>query len=203
MLVKDPMQTRLKDNALIEFINRVQMELSGADISNTALFDNISPGFPANITMRDIVSNYVFPNTLKVIRISGQDIKDALEQTANYFKLSETGSIEVNPQFMEPKPQHYNYDMWEGITYRLNISRAVGERVVQLDYKGSPMVMNVQYDVVMNNYRAGGGGNYAMFQGKPVVKDIPTDVPELLASYIIERGTIEATLNHNWEVITD
>jgi 2',3'-cyclic-nucleotide 2'-phosphodiesterase/3'-nucleotidase len=203
MLVKDPMQTRLKDNALIEFINRVQMELSGADISNTALFDNVSPGFPANITMRDIVSNYVYPNTLRVIRISGQDIKNALEQTANYFKLSETGSIEVNPQFIEPKPQHYNYDMWEGITYRLNISRAVGGRVVQLDYKGSPVDMNGQYDVVMNNYRAGGGGNYAMFQGKPVVKDIPTDVSELLASYIMERGTIEATLNHNWEVITD
>ncbi|KQX52055.1 2', 3'-cyclic nucleotide 2'-phosphodiesterase [Paenibacillus sp. Root444D2] len=201
MLVKDPMQIRLKDNALIEFINRVQMELSGAAISNTALFDNVSPGFPADITMRDIVSNYIYPNTLKVIRISGQDIKDALEQSAEYFELTLSGEVQVSSKFREPKPSHYNYDMWEGITYTLNISRPIGMRVVQLEYEGKPLDLEASFDVVMNNYRAAGGGNYAMFQNKPVIKDIPTDVAELLAGYIMERGTIEATLNENWEVI--
>ncbi|WP_279628373.1 bifunctional metallophosphatase/5'-nucleotidase [Paenibacillus ferrarius] len=203
MRVKDPMQIRLKDNALIEFINRVQMDLSGALISNTALFDNVSPGFPADITMRDIVSNYIYPNTLKVIRISGQDIKDALEQSAEYFELTSTGDVQVSSKFKEPKPQHFNYDMWEGITYKLNISRPIGSRVVQLDYEGEPLNLEASFDVVMNNYRAAGGGNYAMFQNKPVIKDIPTDVAELLAGYIMERGTIEATLNQNWEVIWD
>ncbi|MFD0697332.1 bifunctional metallophosphatase/5'-nucleotidase [Paenibacillus sp. GCM10027628] len=203
MRVQDPMQIRLKDSALIEFINRVQMELSGARISNTALFDNISPGFPANITMRDIVSNYIYPNTLKVIRISGQDIKDAIEQSAEYFELAMDGAVQVSAKFRDPKPQHYNYDMWEGITYKINISRPIGERVIQLDYEGKPMDLTASFDVVMNNYRAGGGGNYLMFQDKPVIKDIPTDVAELLANYIMERGTIEATVNHNWEVIWD
>jgi 2',3'-cyclic-nucleotide 2'-phosphodiesterase/3'-nucleotidase len=42
-----------------------------------------------------------------------------------------------------------------------------------------------------------------MFQGKPVIKDIPTDVSELMANYIMERGTIKATVNHNWEVVYD
>ncbi|MNQ73922.1 Trifunctional nucleotide phosphoesterase protein YfkN precursor [compost metagenome] len=201
MLVKDPMQIRTEDNALIEFINKVQMELSGAPISNTALFDNISPGFPADITMRDIVSNYIYPNTLKVIRISGQDIKDALEQSAEYFELSEKGDLGVSKSFMEPKPAHYNYDMWEGISYTLDISRPIGNRVVQLDYEGEAINLAASFDVVMNNYRAAGGGNYAMFQNKPVIKDIPTDVAELLAGYIMERGTIEASVNHNWKVI--
>ncbi|MDQ0896610.1 bifunctional UDP-sugar hydrolase/5'-nucleotidase [Paenibacillus sp. V4I7] len=201
MLVKDPMQIRLKDNALIEFINCVQMELSGAAISNTALFDNVSPGFPADITMRDIVSNYIYPNTLKVIRISGQDIKDALEQSAEYFELTVAGEVQVSSKFRDPKPSHYNYDMWEGITYKLNISRPIGMRVVQLEYEGKPLDLEALYDVVMNNYRAAGGGNYAMFQDKPVIKDIPTDVAELLAGYIMERGTIEASVNENWEVI--
>ncbi|MDR6553708.1 bifunctional UDP-sugar hydrolase/5'-nucleotidase [Paenibacillus qinlingensis] len=200
MLVKDPMQIRTADNALIEFINKVQMELSGAQISNTALFDNISPGFPSDITMRDIVSNYIYPNTLKVIRISGQDIKDALEQSAEYFELAD-GVLQVSKAFMEPKPAHYNYDMWEGISYTLNIARPVGNRVVQLDFKGEPIDLEASFEVVMNNYRAAGGGNYAMFQNKPVVKDIPTDVAELLAGYIMERGTIEASVNHNWQVI--
>ncbi|TBL71346.1 bifunctional metallophosphatase/5'-nucleotidase [Paenibacillus thalictri] len=203
MLVRDPMAVRMKDSALIEFINKVQMEISGASISNTALFDNVSPGFPADITMRDIVSNYIYPNTLKVIRISGQDIKDALERSAAYFEQYDGGEIKVSPSFSMPKPQHYNYDMWEGIEYRINISRPEGQRVVELSREGKPLDMHGTYDVVMNNYRSGGGGNYDMFQGKPVVKDIPTDVAELLASYIMEKGTIEAACNHNWEVVHD
>ncbi|WP_397379400.1 bifunctional metallophosphatase/5'-nucleotidase [Paenibacillus sp. YYML68] len=204
MRVTDPMQVRLAEHPLIEFINRVQMELSGARISNTALFDNVSPGFPEHITMRDIVSNYIYPNTLQVIRVKGSDIRAALEQTACYFDTyTGEGDIRVSAEFGEPKPQHYNYDMWEGIRYKLNISRPAGQRVVELEFDGAPLDPDGEYDVVMNNYRAAGGGNYMMFQGKPVVKDIPTDIAELLASYIMERGTIEATLNRNWQVVWD
>lgn len=204
MRITDPMQVRLQEHPLIEFINKVQMELSGAPISNTALFDNVSPGFPEQITMRDIVTNYIYPNTLQVIRVTGQDIKDALERSASYFERYDgNGPIKVSPDFSDPKPQHYNYDMWEGIEYRINISRPVGERVEKLNYQGRPVDPLAEYDVVMNNYRAGGGGNYLMFQGKPVIKDIPTDMAELLAGYIMERGTIEATLNRNWEVVWD
>jgi 2',3'-cyclic-nucleotide 2'-phosphodiesterase/3'-nucleotidase len=42
-----------------------------------------------------------------------------------------------------------------------------------------------------------------MFQGKQVIRDIPTDISELITSYILEKGTIEATVNANWEVVHD
>jgi 2',3'-cyclic-nucleotide 2'-phosphodiesterase/3'-nucleotidase len=203
MRVTDPMAVRLRDNALIEFINRVQMDVSGAPISSTALFDNVSPGFPPDITMRHIVANYIYPNTLKVIRVSGSDIKAALEKSAEYFVLDADGRIGVNPSFLEPKPQHYNYDMWEGIEYELNVSRPFGQRVTKLTFRGAPVDPHAEFDVVMNNYRAAGGGNYFMFQGKPVVRDIPTDVAELIANYILEKGTIEASVDGNWQVVKD
>lgn len=202
MLIHDAMQTRLQDCAFIEFINKVQMDVSGVDISCTSLFHNESSGFPNQITMRDIVSNYIYPNTLKVVRVTGKDIKEALELTAEYFSLDTDRNIIVNPAYIEPKPQHYNYDMWEGISYILNISKPVGERVVSLQYKGAPIHFHQEYDVVMNNYRASGGGNYAMYQNKPIIKDIPIDMSELIANYILERKTIEATTNHNWKVVT-
>jgi 2',3'-cyclic-nucleotide 2'-phosphodiesterase / 3'-nucleotidase len=201
MLVKSPMEIRTKDNPLIEFINRVQMEVAGIDISNTALFDNVSPGFPENVTMRDVVSNYIYPNTLKVIRITGTDMKEALERCASYFKQYDGGEIEVNPTFSTPKPQHYNYDMWEGIEYLIDISKPIGERIVKLDYKGRPVESDKEYDVVMNNYRAGGGGDYFMYKNKQVIKDIPTDVSEFIANYILENKVVKATVNHNWKVI--
>lgn len=203
MKVHDPLELKTKDNALIEFFNRIQMEVAGVDISCTALFDNQSPGLTEDVTMRDIVANYIYPNSLRVLRLSGQDIKDALEKSASYFAPYDGGPIKVNQEFVNPKPQHYNYDMWEGIHYKINISRPFGERILDLTYKGKLMCMNASYDVVLNNYRAGGGGDYFMFQNKPVVKDIPVDVSEIIANYMLERGTIKATVDHNWEVIHD
>ena len=203
MAVKDYMDIRTKDNSLMEFINKVQMDSAGVDISNTALFDNSSKGFGNKVTMRDIVSNYVYPNTLKVIRIKGSDIKEALEKSAEYFATYDGEDIKVNPKFATPKPQHYNYDMWEGIEYEINISKPPGDRIVKLNYKGKPLDMEKEYDVVMNNYRAGGGGNYNMFKGKPVIKDIPIDMSELIANYILSRGTINATVDGNWKIIHD
>ncbi len=200
MTIKDPFETRLKDNALVEFINKVQMDIAEVSISNTALFNNTSKGFPECITMRDVVSNYIYPNTLKVIRISGEDMKEALERCASYFEL-DNGQVKVNPAFTTPKPQHYNYDMWEGIEYILDISKPFGERVTQLTYEGKPIDPRGEYHVVMNNYRAGGGGEYSMFRNKPVIKDIPLDMSEVIANYILSKGTIEATVNHNWKVI--
>ncbi len=203
MEIKDYLELRLKEHPIIEFINKVQMDVSGAEISNTALFDNQSPGFKEQITMRDVVSNYIYPNTLKVIKVTGQDIKDALERSAGYFQTYNDGEITINPSFSVPKPQHYNYDMWEGIEYKLNISKPLGKRVVELFFKGKNIDLTAEYQVVMNNYRAGGGGEYLMFKNKPVMKDIPIDMAELIANYIIEKKTIDATVNHNWEVVYD
>lgn len=200
MTVQDPLAIRTKDNPLIEFINKVQMGAADVAISSTALFDNNAKGFPKNVTMRDVVSNYIYPNTLKVIRITGKDMKDALERSAAYF-LYDAGEIKVNPDFTTPKPQHYNYDMWDGIDYIMNISRPIGERIIKLEHNGESVEFAKEYDVVMNNYRAGGGGEYAMFKGKPVIRDIPTDVSELIANYILEKKVVKATVDNNWKVI--
>ncbi|MED4463577.1 bifunctional metallophosphatase/5'-nucleotidase [Metabacillus fastidiosus] len=201
MEIEDVFELRLKEHPLIEFINKVQMDIAGVSISNTALFHNESPGLPKYITMRDIVANYIYPNTLKVICVTGLDIKLALERSATYFDLDEHGAIVVNPRFSIPKPQHYNYDMWEGIEYILDISKPFGERVTKLMYNGKSLGLQLEYDVVMNNYRAGGGGDYDMYKGKQVVKEIQIDMTELLANYINEHKTIKAEVNHNWKVI--
>ncbi|MGN7174691.1 bifunctional metallophosphatase/5'-nucleotidase [Cytobacillus sp. SAFR-174] len=200
MVIKDIFKARLNEHPLIEFINKVQMEAAGADISCTALFHEGAPGFKSKVTMREIVSNYIYPNSLCVLRISGKDIKDALERSASYFELNSDGEIIVNPEFSYPKPQHYNYDMWEGIEYKIDVSRPRGSRITELLYKGHPIREDGEYHAVMNNYRAAGGGGYYMFKDKPVVKEILTDMTELLAGYFSEKGKVIPTLNCNWEV---
>lgn len=203
MLITNPFESRTKANALIEFINKVQMDATGVDIANTAIFNDLAPGFPERVTMRDVMANYIYPNTLKVLELSGHDIKAALEKTAEYFSLDNQGDIQVSDAYTDPKPQHYNYDMWTGIEYVLNISKSLGNRVTKLNYQSNPMNLDEKYHVVMNNYRAGGGGDYTMFQDKPVIKDVQIDVSELLANYFKKHPVIKATYEPTWFVTKD
>ncbi|WP_456271740.1 bifunctional metallophosphatase/5'-nucleotidase [Bacillus sp. AK031] len=201
MTITDPFKARMEEHPLVEFINRVQMDALGVTISNTALFNNSAKGLPNTVTMRDIVSNYVYPNTLAAIEISGKDMKEALERSASYFHINEDGVITVNPAFSEPKPQHYNYDMWEGIEYTINIKNDIGQRIEKLQYRGEPVDMDAKYEVVMNNYRAGGGGEYPMFKDRPITKSSQIDMTELLANYFLKHKTVKAAVNHNWKLI--
>ena len=58
-------------HAFVNLLNYILLEKSGADIACTALFDSAN-GFDEKITMRDIINNYPFPNTFKVIELSGK-----------------------------------------------------------------------------------------------------------------------------------
>ncbi|MBW7477243.1 bifunctional metallophosphatase/5'-nucleotidase [Paenibacillus oenotherae] len=203
MSISSPLECRRADHPFIAFINKVQMDTAGVQLSATALLNHESGGFGSIITMRDILTNFMYPNTLTVLRLSGQDIVEALEQTASYFQVEADGGLGVNPAYVEPKLQHYNYDMWAGIEYDLNVARPIGERVVKLSHKGQPVLPDQHYDVVLNSYRAAGGGDYDMYKGKPIIQEIDIDMSELVADYIIQRGTIHAAASNHWRVIID
>ncbi|PQP83207.1 bifunctional metallophosphatase/5'-nucleotidase [Paenibacillus sp. PCH8] len=194
---------RLKAHPFIDFVHQVQMEATGAQLSNTAMLSEEARGFGNRITVRDVLSNFIYPNTLTVLELRGQDIREALEQTARYFEVNASGKVAVNPAYMEPKPQHYNYDMWAGMEYELDISQPVGSRVVKLEREGKPMDMNDTYSVVMNSYRAAGGGDYAMYPGKKVLHEGATDMAALVEDYIRRHQPLTVEQTDNWKVIGD
>lgn len=201
MTVTDPFLLRMKKHPFIQFIHNVQMDASGADISVTSLLNNESKGFQKIVTVRDLVSNFMYPNTLVVLELSGADIKEALEQTAAYFILDDNKEIAVNPAYIEPKLQHYNYDMWEGIEYALNIAKPIGERVEYITYHNKPVDPENTYHVVLSNYRAAGGGNYHMFPGKRIVKTIDRDTVELIQAYFKKHPIVKAETIDNFKII--
>lgn len=201
MRIRDPFAARVHETPYIEFIQRVQMASTGADISGTALFNNEGRGFGATITMRDVVTNYIYPNTLAVLRLTGADLKAALEQCATYFSLTADGQLTVTPRFERPKPQHYNYDMYQGIDYTLDIRQPVGQRVTKLTYHGQPVTAAQTYDVAVNQYRAAGGGNFAMFGPEKIIRENQKDMTELIADYLKVHPDLEAVADHNFTVL--
>lgn len=200
--IGDHFEARLKDNTLIEFINKVQMEASGASISCASILtDEITGWKTGPITIRDIISVYPLSNTLKVLRVTGADIKAALEKSAECFTYTDN-EIVLSESYLTSKSLHNSYDMWEGIEYIIAVDRPVGERVLSIRRNGKPLEMDETYEVVLNSYRAGGGGGYYMFEGRPVQRNIMLDVSEIMTDYVLDRYAISATVDNNWSVGT-
>lgn len=200
MTIKKPFQARQKEHPYVEFINKVQLHYGKADISSTALFSDAVTGYGKEITIRDILVNYPFPNTLAVIKVTGAELKASIEQAANYFIIDEKNNITVNPTYIYPKPQAYNYDMYEGIDYKIDVSKAVGERVVYLAYEGNEISAEDEFELVTNQYRAIGGGNFAMFEGKEFIREVNVSMSDLIIQYIQEKVQLNATVNNNFLV---
>ena len=197
----DPNAARKSETAFIEFIQRVQMATMQTDISATALYNNEAHGFENPITMRNIITNYVYPNSLAVVRVSGEDLRAALEVSAQYFSIDEHDEIIVNPRFRFPKHRFYNYDMYEGIDYTLNIANPVGQRVTKLRYHGKELRADQQLEIALNQYRATGGGHYPMFDESKIIRRNSTIMSQLIFEYLQSHPVVVAENNHNFQII--
>lgn len=203
MTIADAEQARRKEHPYVEFVHRVQMHYADCDISGTALFNNQAKGFEETVTMRDVVLNYIYPNTLAVLKVSGADLKAALERSATYFELNEDGEMIVNPTFLQPKPQMYNYDMYEGIDYTIDVSRPQGQRITEFSYKGEPVQPEDSLEIVINQYRAVGGGDYSMFDASKIIREVTIPMNELMGDFFSQFSPIQAEVNHNFTVTAE
>ena len=199
MLIEDQFLARIHKHPIVSFINQIQKEVSGAMLSCMSLA-NDSTGFEEEITVRNVFSTYPFPNTLTVVKINGKELKLALEENAKYFTLVED-QITVSDAFSKPKEQHYNYDMFDGIEYTIKVSNQIGDRIVSLTRNQKAINEDDLFTLVLNNYRASGGGDFAIFRNLEILKEIPTDVPILIMDYIQQEQKIVPTTKNNITVI--
>ena len=180
---EDKLQMAMNGSLIADFFNRVQLWASGAEISCAALANSVR-GFDRNVTVRDVVATYVYPNTLKVLEVTGAVLRRALEQCARYFDRDAEGRITVSPAFLRPKEAHFNYDYFSGIEYTFDLSRPAGSRVVSLTRGGRPVRDSQSFSLCMCDYRATGAGDFDFYLSCPVIRDIRTDITELILRYL-------------------
>lgn len=197
--VNDRFKARLHKHPVVSFLNQVQLDATGAMLSGNALF-NEAVGFNKEITMRDIVSTYVYPNTTVVLEVSGKVLKEYLEQNAKYFAIA-NDEIVVNPVFISPKPQHFNYDMVDGVDYTIKVSNPEGQRIVELKVGDRSVEDDDIFSLAINNYRASGGGNFMMFKDCKIVKEIQVDMVTLIGEYLQKNPKLYVNHKDNIKVI--
>jgi 2',3'-cyclic-nucleotide 2'-phosphodiesterase (5'-nucleotidase family) len=189
---------RAGDTPLLDFVNAVQRRRSGAQLAATADFDPAS-GLPdGTIRRRDVAGLYPYENTLVALRISGQQLRDFLEHSAEYYRTYAPGRRVVNDAV-----PGYNFDVVSGATYRIDLTRPPGQRVVGLAVDGRPVAPEDSFTFATNSYRASGGGGYAMLLGAPVVYDRGEDIAGLLAEEIRRVDTVTAAAYYtpSWAIL--
>lgn len=194
----DEDDARLHKSQVITFLNRVCEDCSGADISGNALFLH-ARGFRKQITMRDLVSTYVFPNTLVVKKVTGKILKEYLEKCAEFWDV-ENGKIIVEKHHDFPTPLHFNYDMLDGVEYTIRVSNPAGQRITRLTRNGKDIKEDDEFTLCINNYRASGGGGFTMLKEAETVKEIQRNVVEIIADYITKVKVINFEPVHNIEI---
>ena len=176
----------------------MQLEASGADFSELSIFDS-TIGFKKIVSIRDVLINYPYPNTLKVLKVKGEKIKEAMEKSATYFVL-ENGKVKVNKSFLEPKVQHYNYDTFGGMTYEIDLNREFGDRVVSIKKDNMDIELDKYYTIAMNNYRATNTSIYPGYEEAEVVKEINLDISELIINYIQTKKKVNVIEKSNYTI---
>ncbi|MET7965005.1 5'-nucleotidase C-terminal domain-containing protein [Micromonospora zamorensis] len=210
-------ESRYKDTPILDFINHVQTEVVGAALAGTTYADlpvlsiaapfSRTAVFPAgDVKIRDVAGLYVYDNTLEAVVLSGAEVRAYLEYSAKYFRTLAPGAPVDPEQISDPAVPDYNYDVFSGVDYDIDISKPVGQRITRLVLPGTdtPVADNAQFVVAVNNYRRSGGGNFPGIV-KTQVYNAQQEIRQLLIDWAQAKGTIDPAdfFQQNWRLVRE
>ncbi|WP_431029977.1 bifunctional metallophosphatase/5'-nucleotidase [Lysinibacillus sp. LZ02] len=193
------LSSQLHNIPYVDLLHEIQLSTTGADLSVVELFYQETGGFTGAITNEDILKNYSRSNTLKVLQLTGADIKEALEQCAAVFAVNAHDEIDFSLNVYPNTIQPYVYDFWGGLDYELSITKPVGERVTKFAYKGQQVTRDMTFKVAMNSYRAT-GAEFPMFREKTVLFETTEIVPEITRNFVKQHSPLPLYTHGTFQV---
>jgi 2',3'-cyclic-nucleotide 2'-phosphodiesterase/3'-nucleotidase len=216
------------DSAFADLIHRVQLEITGADVSFTAPLSFSAAINKGDVFARDMFKLYQYENLLYTMEMTGAEIKDYLEYSYSrwfntmknendhllYFKRDENGELKRSERYgtYELEYQYYNFDSAAGIIYEVDVSKPVGERVnITSMADGTAFTPDKKYKVAINSYRgSGGGGHLVVGAGiskeelsKRILNSTTKDLRYFMMKWIEKNKTITPQAFGNWKVIPE
>jgi 2',3'-cyclic-nucleotide 2'-phosphodiesterase (5'-nucleotidase family) len=104
-------------------------------------------------------------------------------------------------ELIDEKIPAYNFDIAEGVTYDLDISKPIGQRIQNLRFKGQPLNPQQKLRLATNNYRVNGGGGYVMYKNAKVVYRSSEEIRELIIDWLERHKEVPTKATDNWRIV--
>jgi 2',3'-cyclic-nucleotide 2'-phosphodiesterase/3'-nucleotidase len=159
---------------------------------------------PGPLAIHDAADLYLYPNTLTAVKVDGAAVKAWLERSAGRFHRIDPARKEPQ-ELIDRKFSGYNFDVIQGgLTYAIDVTKALGERIDDLAYLGRPVDPAQAFIVVTNNYRASGGGNFPGLDGSNIVVSAPDANRDVVIDWIRARKHLTRVRDgseRNWHFV--
>ena len=191
-------QGKLEDTAVMDLINKIQLENSGADVSAAALFKNTSDLPAGDINYGNIFDIYKFDNTLYRVKATGAELKAYMEWSAECYNQWKEGDINIS---FDPEYPDYLYDMFAGVEYEIDLSQPKGERIKNVMFKGKPLQDDQTLTLAVNNYRYS-----SALKGQNLISgtkewESSNSIRDMIVAYFAEHSPVAPEVDNNWKIV--
>lgn len=212
------------DSPFVDLIQRIQLELTHADVSFAAPLSFNAEIKKGEVYVRDMFKLYKYENLLYTMKMSGQEIKDYLEYSYGQwfnqmknadddllnFNHDDQGNYIVSHGTPQLSASYYNYSSAAGINYTVDVSKPAGERIsVTSMADGKTFDLKKTYTVALNSYRGNGGGGHLTLGAKipkneiagRIINSTPKDLRFYLMKWIENEKIVNPKALNNWSVV--
>ena len=210
-------------SAFIDLIHLLQLEITNADISLAAPLSYDTEINKGDVFVSDMFNLYKYENMLYTMKLSGKEVKDALEMSynlwTNQMKSVDDHLLLFRKQRREGATDRasfqnfsFNFDSAAGIIYTVDVTKPKGEKITIISMAdGTPFSMDKMYKVALNSYRGNGGGEL-LTKGAGIPQDelkgrilfsTDKDLRYYLMQYIEKKGVIEPYALGQWKFIPE
>lgn len=215
-------------SAFTDLIHKIQLELTGADISFAAPLSFKAEIKKGQILVKDLFSLYQYENFLYTMKLSGLEIQNFLEYSyAGWFNTVQSDSDHLmnfvtdssghlvyseRSGSYELKNRYYNFDCAAGLNYTVDITKPAGSRItISTLTNGQQFNPKAFYTVAINSYRGSGGGGHLTkgaglkkedLAGR-MIKSTDQDLRYYIMKWIEKNKVIKPEIYHNWQIIPD
>lgn len=167
---------RTSETNLGNLITDAILAESGADVALTN-GGGIRASIPAgDITVGQVITVLPFGNYIQTKRVTGADLKAALELGVGSYPESLGGFPHVS-----------------GLEFSFDENKPEGQRVHSMTIDGKPVDLAATYLLATNDFMAAGGDNYTMFKDYPIENDFAS-LEEALIKHIRSLGELNPTV---------
>ena len=204
-----------KDTGLSSFINDVEQHYSGADVVTFSFDHQKARMNKGDIKKKDIIFNYRYAGgDVTVYEMTGKQLKEYMEWSANYFDTIQPGDTEYRYNAERKKSKYVTYDIFGGVNYKIDLRNPQGSKIVGLTLAdGKPVTDDMKLKVGMNSYRFaqlnGKGGIWegqkipVLWESKVAMGREKGTIQNMMIDYItnVKKGKIDGQSHNRWEII--